>query len=86
MNVNTQKIKGKIRELGYTQKQFAEALGIDISTLNRKLNASAKSFTMGEVYKITQLLSLSPQECNEIFFAQKSHFCDLEGNYDSSSN
>ncbi len=78
MLVNTRKLKGKIREMGLTQKEFADKIGINNSTLNRKLNSSGISFSIGEAHQIAVLLSLSNKECIDIFFAQKSHLCDEE--------
>lgn len=63
----TQKLKGLTIAKGMTQKQLAKSLGIDKSTLSRKVNNQA-SFTIEEVKKIAEILELSGPELNEIFF------------------
>ena len=86
MIVNTRKLKGKIREMGLTQKDVADTIGMSNSTLNRKLNTLGTSFLIGEVHQIAALLSLSSKDCIDIFFAQKSHLCDKEVFDENNSN
>lgn len=64
---NTTKLKAKMVEHGMTQEAFAQRLGIDRSTLNRKLQ-NIDSFTVGEAKQAKEVLSLSEGEAITIFF------------------
>lgn len=64
MNVN--KLKGKIVENGLSVEKLADIIGIDRSSLYRKLNNSDK-FTIGEASRIKDALKLSGAEAYEIF-------------------
>lgn len=59
------KLKGKMTERHLSQKSMAQSLGITMQTLNAKLNGRSQ-FTLGEVVKITDLLSL--KDPVDIFF------------------
>ncbi len=64
-NINI--LKGKMMENGLNQSQFAKLMGIDRSTLNRKLK-TGEDFTVKEANQIVDILSLSYQEAVDIFF------------------
>lgn len=66
--MNIQKLKGKIVERGMNVEALADKLGIDRSTLYRKLNAGEK-FTIGEAQKIKASLDLTDNEASDIFFS-----------------
>lgn len=51
------KLKGKMRELGYTQKKLATELKITAQTLNAKLNGRS-DFTLKEILKLKNILGL----------------------------
>ena len=53
--MNYNKLKDKMREKRYSQEKLAEALNIDKSTLNFKLNNKTE-FKISEVFKICELL------------------------------
>lgn len=65
--VNVQKLKGKMTEKGFTQDSLSKAIGIHISTLNRRLK-DGEDFTIGETNKIVEVLQLTKKEAMEIFF------------------
>lgn len=66
MNVN--RLKGKIVERGLSIPVVAEKMGIDRSSLYRKLNNKGETLTIREAQKIVEILELSPVEATEIFF------------------
>ena len=66
MNIN--KLKGKIVEKNMNVEQLAEMIGIDKTTLYRKLN-NAEKITIGEAAKIKVALRLNDSEAYEIFLA-----------------
>lgn len=66
MNLN--KLKGKIVENGLNVEKLADIIGIDRSSLYRKLN-NAEKITIGEAAKMKEALSLSENEAYDIFLA-----------------
>lgn len=66
MDVN--KLKGKIVEKGMNIETVAERIGVDRSSLYRKLNNFEK-ITIGEANRLKDVLALSDEEANAIFFA-----------------
>lgn len=59
------KLKGKMTEGHLSQRIMAQKLGITVQALNAKLNGRSQ-FTLGEVVKITEMLSL--KDPVDIFF------------------
>lgn len=66
MNVN--KLKGKIIEKGINVETLAKRIGVERSSLYRKLN-SFERITIGEANRMKDVLELSDEEANDIFFA-----------------
>lgn len=66
--MNSDLIKGKIRELGMTQSDLAEKMGLSLSRFNAKLNETAGAeFSLGEAQAIIRILQLSKDQIEEIF-------------------
>ncbi len=65
MNVN--KLKGKIVEKSMNIEAVAKSIGIDRSSLYRKLN-NLEKITVGEAAKIKDVLDITNEEAIEIFF------------------
>lgn len=63
-------LEGKIKQYYDTQESFANALGIARSSLNLKLNGNA-DFTSKNIYKMSELLNIKPEEISEYFFTKK---------------
>ena len=74
--INTSKLKGKIVENNTTIESVATSLGLNRSTIYRRMKAGGESFTIGEMYKIIDYLSLSQQDAIDIFLSQYSHLCE----------
>lgn len=68
--VNVNKLKGKIVECGLNISELAEKIGMDRSTLYRRLNSDGKYFTIEEADLISKGLNLTCKEACTIFFAQ----------------
>ena len=66
MNIN--KLKAKIVEKGMNVETLAKLIGVDRSSMYRKINNFEK-ITIGEANKIKSVLELSDEEANNIFFA-----------------
>lgn len=65
--VDTDRLKGKMREKGVSNEYLAAHLQITVSTLYRKLKNG--NFIVREAGKIAKLLTLTSSEIMEIFFA-----------------
>ena len=64
MNIN--KLKGKVVEKGMNIEALSALIGIDRSSLYRKLN-NADKITIGEAVKMKDALEMSDDEAYEIF-------------------
>jgi transposase-like protein len=67
--MNIPKLRGKMVEAGYSVESLANKIGVDKSTLYRKLDNGEK-FTIGEAQKIRTTLDLTNDEAAVIFFGQ----------------
>ena len=65
--MNVRKLKGKMVEKGLNAETLAAKIGVDKSTLYRKLNEGEK-FTIGDAQKIKDELELTDDEAKDIFF------------------
>ena len=68
MAVDIQKLKGRIVEKSKNVNEVAKEIGIDKSTLYRKLKNNGSSLTIKEVTAIAQCLQLSYDDIKDIFF------------------
>ena len=68
--VNVNKLKGKIVECGMNVETLADTIGMDKSTLYRKINSNGCNFTIREADLISKALNLAYSEVNAIFFSQ----------------
>lgn len=69
--INTAKIKGRLRELGKTQAELAEYVGIAQSTINQKLNGDRPLF-LDESERFAEFLGISDAEFCKYFFNRDS--------------
>ena len=67
--VNTDKIKGRMREMRLTQNVVAKRLGINQATANQKIN-NTRCFTLKEAEQLSDLLELTDEEFKVYFFAK----------------
>jgi predicted transcriptional regulator len=68
--MNILKLKGLIVANGMNVEQLADAIGIDRSSMYRKLNSFEK-ITIGEANKIKECLNMSDEQACDIFFSLK---------------
>lgn len=66
--VNTNKLKGAIKENGLTAGMVARYLGINPSTFSQKINSGR--FTLEEADGISKMLNLTCDDATAIFFSQ----------------
>lgn len=67
---NTNKLKGKVVEQGFTIGRLAEEINMDRSTLYRRLNTEGENFSIKEADALVSALHLSKEEAVAIFFSQ----------------
>lgn len=67
--MNTRLLREKMHEAGMTINDLASQVGIDRSTLYRKLQDDGGSFKVHEIKKIITCLQMTTDEVNRIFFA-----------------
>lgn len=60
-------LRGKMAERRIGRKDMARKLGINYSTYYRKMRSGVQSFTVGEMHKIIEILSLTDEEAASIF-------------------
>lgn len=68
--VNVNKLRGKVVEAGLSMDDLAKNIGMNRSTLYRKLENSGETFLLREADSIVNALKLSKEEVNAIFFSQ----------------
>lgn len=66
--MNLIKLRVKCVEQEMTQRDLADAIGISLSGLQRKLRDHGETFTLGEILRIKESLKLSDHEAIELFF------------------
>ena len=70
MNVNVNKLKGKIVENGMTVSSLAEKIGVDRATLYRKLSNDGETMLVKDANAIVSVLHLTAEDALAIFFSQ----------------
>lgn len=69
--VKIDKLREKIVERGLSVELVAEQMGVNRSTLYRKMqNKTGRGFTVGDVRKLSEILGLSAGEITDIFFSE----------------
>ena len=66
--VNTNKLKGKMKELQITQLDVAKALSLSPPPGSQKLN-NVRDFNLEEAEKLSNMLHIESGEFGEYFFA-----------------
>lgn len=67
--MNSDILKGKMKEERMTQECVADAIGLSLSRFNAKLNnKGGAEFSLGELRSLKELFSLSPAQVDQIFF------------------
>jgi len=65
---NTNKLKGRIVEKGYTLARFSDILGLSRPAFRKKIN-NAADFRSSEIERICALLDISRIDIADYFFA-----------------
>lgn len=67
--LNVSKIRGRMAELGVTQKEIAKEMNLAAPTVSQKLN-QIRPMNLDEAEKLAQILKISNNEFGEYFFTQ----------------
>lgn len=70
IELNYDKLKGKIKEVLGTQSKLADLLKVDETTISNKINSNTY-FTQKEILKICPILNISRNDIPEYFFKVK---------------
>lgn len=62
-------LKEKIAAANFTQDSLAVKIGMNPSTLYRKIKGGGEGFTVGEIHRLVDELHLSDKEAQAIFLA-----------------
>lgn len=65
--VNTQKLIGRMKELGVSQKELADICGVKRPTINQKLHG-VRSISLNEAQIIQRTLQIPENEFGAYFF------------------
>lgn len=66
---NTERLKERMRDLGYTQEALAEKIGIATPTMCQKIN-NIRPFSLGEAEQVAAILKIKDKEFAAYFFDQ----------------
>lgn len=72
MQVDVSALKKSISEKGMTQESVAKAIGVDASTFIRKMKSEGLSFSIGQMHKLVDVLSISKDQATAIFFSENT--------------
>ena len=68
--MNRNILEGRIKEKGYNIEKIANKIGVNTATFYRKLSGESDFFRL-EILKISEILELSFEDVNSIFFEIK---------------
>lgn len=68
--INSMELKAEIKRNGLTQDQLATKIGINPSTLNRKINNKNSTLSVDEAQKIADALRIPNEKLAVIFLTQ----------------
>lgn len=70
--IDVKEIKAQLKRAGMTQTDLARSVGVDPSTLNRKINnAEGETLTVKEAARIAETLKIPRDMLTNIFFASQ---------------
>lgn len=69
MMINTTELKAEIKRNGMTQVELSRKIGMDPSTLNKKINNKQSTLSVDEAQKIAEILHIPHEKLFIIFFA-----------------
>ncbi len=76
MSTNIKLLRDKMASKNISTEDMAKKMGIDASTLYRKMKSDGTNFTVGQMHAIVDVLQLTPEEAAAIFLWNNSHLCE----------
>lgn len=76
MGTNVKELMETMKSKGINVPELAQKIGVDASTLYRKMSAGGEKFTIGEVHRMMEAIPLSREDANRIFLSINSHYCE----------
>ena len=73
----TNKLKGRIVEKGFTVTRLAETIGLSRQSLGKKLNG-LREFSVSEILSLCEVLGITRSEIDDYFFTPKVPKTDTE--------
>ena len=70
VEINHDKLKGRIKEILGSQSKLAEKIELDETTISNKINSNTY-FTQKEILKICKVLNILHDDIPEYFFKEK---------------
>lgn len=67
MSTNMEALRTKMSSLNISNEDMAKQIGVDASTFYRKMKSDGLNFTVGQMHKIVEVLSLTSEEAATIF-------------------
>ena len=74
--INSNKLKGRMKELQFTQADIAKELNLSQSSICLKLN-NGRAFSLDEAEKLQNLLKISNSEFSDYFFYKEGCIMQL---------
>jgi len=74
--MNVRKFMGKLVEKDMSVESISAKLGLNRSTVYRKLKNAGLNFTVGEMHMIVSIMGLTKEEAIDIFLPLYSHKCE----------
>lgn len=76
--INTVELKAEIKRSGMTQEQLAREIGMDPSTLNKKINNKQSVLSVDEAQKIAKILEIPQEKLIVIFFTSELAYTQVD--------
>ncbi len=76
MQVDVNALRKSISDRGMTQEAVARAIGVDNSTFIRKMKCDGLSFSIGQMHKLVEVLSIPKAQATDIFLHENSQKCE----------
>lgn len=73
MSTNIKLLRDKMANKNISTEDLAKEMGIDASTLYRKMKSEGTNFTVGQMHSIVDALQLTSEEAAAIFLWNNSH-------------
>ena len=67
MSTDMEKLRTKMSQQKISPETMARHIGVDASTFYRKIKSDGLNFTVGQMHKIVEVLSLTREEATSIF-------------------